>query len=96
MSQILLNLLGTLIFTVGLTIVLLRKNFLFILMGLEIMLNGVNLLLVGFTRITSSLDGQALALLVLAIGASEVGVGLGIALSIVRRREDLDVEGGGR
>lgn len=92
MSAFSFSLLGGIIFTIGIFIVLLRKNFLFVLMGLEVMLNGVNVVLVGFTRISGNLQGQGLALLILAIGASEVAVGLGIAMNLVRVKLGLDLD----
>ncbi len=86
------SIVGATLFVLGILIVLLRKSFLFILMGLEVMLNGINVVLVGFTRVTGNLEGQSLALVIIALGASEVAVGLGIAINLVRTGIGLNVD----
>ncbi len=86
------SIVGATLFVLGILIVLLRKSFLFILMGLEVMLNGINVVLVGFTRVTGNLEGQGLALILIALGASEVAVGLGIAINLMRTGIGLNVD----
>ncbi len=61
-------------------------------MSVELMLNSVNLLLVGFSKELNSLDGQIFALLIMTVAAAEVVVGLAIILTIFRTRHDLDVD----
>ena len=61
-------------------------------MSLELMLNAVNLLLVGYSRFLNSLDGQIFALMVMTVAAAEVVVGLAILLTIFRTRHDLNVD----
>jgi NADH-quinone oxidoreductase subunit K len=63
-----------------------------VLLSLEIMLNGGNLALIGFSRHWGNGDGQIFALAVMAIAASEVVVGLGLIVAIHRRRLALDVD----
>ena len=77
------------LFSLGLYGVLARKNAIAILMGVELMLNAVNVNLVAFWRyLTSdSVSGQAFAVMVFAVAAAEVAVGLALVISIYRRRK---------
>jgi NADH-quinone oxidoreductase subunit K len=80
-------LLSTLVFTIGATGFLTRRNILIQLMSIELMLNSVNLLLVAFNRQhTASMDGQVFAFFVIAVAAAEVAVGLAIVLQFYRLR----------
>lgn len=80
------------LFSIGTMGVLLRRSPLIVLLSLEIMLNGANLALVGFSRLFGELDGQVFALAVMAVAAAEVCVGLGLIVAMARRRLDLDVD----
>jgi NADH-quinone oxidoreductase subunit K len=68
------------------------------LMSIELMLNAVNLAFVGFNRMwpgeqgAIALDGQIFVLMVIAVAAAEVAVGLGIVISMFRNRDSVDVE----
>jgi NADH-quinone oxidoreductase subunit K len=77
------------LFSIGLYGVLARKNAIAILMGVELMLNAVNINIVAFWRyLTSdSMSGQAFAVMVFAVAAAEVAVGLALIISIYRRRK---------
>jgi len=68
--------------------VLARKNAIAILMGIELMLNAVNINLVAFWRFDTPRDisGQAFAVMVFAVAAAEVAVGLALFISVYRRR----------
>ena len=72
--------------------VLLRRNPLIVLLSLEIMLNGANLALIGFSRHQGAGSGQIFALAVMAVAASEVVVGLGLVVALNRKRVTLDVD----
>jgi NADH-quinone oxidoreductase subunit K len=76
------------LFCVGLYGVLARKNAVAILMGIELMLNAVNINLVAFWRYQdpAGLAGQMFAIIVLAVAAAEASVGLALIISIYRRR----------
>jgi NADH-quinone oxidoreductase subunit K len=76
------------LFSVGLFGVLARKNAIAILLGVELMLNAVNINLVAFWRYGSlaSMAGQVFAIIVFAVAAAEVAVGLGLVISVYRRR----------
>jgi NADH-quinone oxidoreductase subunit K len=80
--------LAALLFCVGVFGVLARRNAVAILMGIELMLNAVNLNLVAFWRyLTPTLiAGQVFTLIVFAVAASEASVGLALIISIYRRR----------
>jgi NADH-quinone oxidoreductase subunit K len=76
------------LFSIGLFGVLARKNAVAILMGVELMLNAVNVNLVAFWRFRAPelIAGQAFAIMVFAVAAAEVAVGLALIISIYRRR----------
>ena len=80
------------LFATGAFGVLLRRSPLIVLLSLEIMLNGANLALIAFARQQGSEDGQIFALVVMAVAASEVVVGLGLIVAMARRRLELDVD----
>lgn len=82
------------LFCIGLYGVLARRNAVAILMGIELMLNAVNLNLVAFWRYVtpSQLSGQAFAIMVFAVAASEAAVGLALIISIYRRRTTVVAE----
>ena len=76
------------IFTIGALGVLLRRNVLVMFMCVELMLNAVNLTFVTFARELDDIGGQVVVFFVLVVAAAEVVVGLGIIVSIFRRRAD--------
>jgi NADH-quinone oxidoreductase subunit K len=80
------------LFSIGVSGVLLRRSPLIVLLSLEIMLNGANLALIAFARQLGDGSGQIFALAVMAVAASEVVVGLGMIVAMARRRLDLDVD----
>jgi NADH-quinone oxidoreductase subunit K len=79
---------GAALFCIGLYGALARRNALAILMGIELMLNAVNVNLIAFWRYRSPdvISGQAFALIVFAVAAAEAAVGLALIISIYRRR----------
>jgi NADH-quinone oxidoreductase subunit K len=74
------------LFTIGAVGLLIRRNVLVMFMCVELMLNAVNLTFVTFARMMNDIGGQALVFFVLVVAAAEVVVGLGIIVSIFRRR----------
>lgn len=82
------------LFCVGLFGVLTRRNAVAILMGVELMLNAVNINLLAFWRYGSPTDitGQAFAVMVFAVAAAEVAVGLALVISVYRRRRTVVAE----
>ncbi len=90
--------LSAILFTIGVLGVATRRNLIVMLMSIELMLNAANLAFVGFNRIWSqiegvpTIDGQVFVLMVIAVAAAEVAVGLGILLSMFRNRDSVNVE----
>lgn len=83
--------LSAILFSIGVTGVLTRRNILVILMSIELMLNASNLAFIAFSRHWGNLDGQAIAFFVIALAAAEVAVGLAIVMTIFRKQETIDV-----
>jgi NADH-quinone oxidoreductase subunit K len=77
------------LFCIGLFGVLSRKNAVAILMGIELMLNAINVNLIAFWRYLApqNIAGQVFAIMVFAVAAAEVAVGLALIISIYRRRD---------
>jgi NADH-quinone oxidoreductase subunit K len=84
--------LSAILFTIGVVGAITRRNLIVILMSIELMLNAVNLALVGFSRQWAQPDGQVFVLMVIVVAAAEVAVGLGIVISLFRNRESVNVE----
>ncbi len=80
------------IFSIGAVGFVIRKNPLVMFMSVELMLNAVNFLLIGYSQFLKSLDGQIFALMIMTVAAAEVVVGLAIILTIFRTRHDLNVD----
>ena len=79
------------LFSIGVYGVLARRNAVLVLMSIELMLNAVNVNLIGFSQLWRDLTGQVFALFVIAVAAAEVGIGLAIVLLIYRNRETINV-----
>lgn len=80
------------IFSIGAIGFVIRKNPLVMFMSVELMLNAVNLILIGYSKFLNSLDGQIFALMIMTVAAAEVVVGLAIILTIFRTRHELNVD----
>jgi NADH-quinone oxidoreductase subunit K len=82
------------LFCIGLYGVLSRKNAIGVLMGIELMLNAVNVNLVAFWRYITpqALTGQVFAIFVITVAAAEAAVGLAIIISAYRRRDTVIVD----
>lgn len=80
------------LFLLGLTGVLVRRNVLFLLMSLEIMMNACGLALVVAGQRWAEPDGQIMYMFMLSVAAAEVAVGLGLVLQLERRLRTLDID----
>ena len=78
-----------LLFSIGMFGVLFRRNTIIMLMSLELMLNAVNLALVGFSRHNQDLDGSPFVFFIITVAAAEVAVGLAILVGLYRKRESV-------
>jgi NADH-quinone oxidoreductase subunit K len=84
--------LASILFSIGAATVLVRRNAIVVFMGVELMLNAANLLLVTFSRARGDLEGQVIAFFVMVVAAAEVVVGLAIIVSIFRSRRSASVD----
>lgn len=84
--------LSAVLFAIGLSGFLSRRNIILMLISVEIMLNAVNVSLAGFSQHLQDPRGQILALFVIAVAAAEVGVGLGLVIALSRNRPGVSVE----
>jgi NADH-quinone oxidoreductase subunit K len=83
---------SAILFVTGVVGVLVRRNFIIVLMAIEIMLNAANLNLVAFANHLQSLSGQVVALFVIAIAAGEAAVGLAIIIVVFRGKIATNVD----
>ena len=84
-------LLSTLVFALGMLTVLMRRNVIVILMGIELMLNAVNLTIVAFSRYSQQIDGHILVFFVMTIAAAEAAVGLALAVTVFKRFKEVNI-----
>lgn len=84
--------LAAILFTIGATTVLVRRNAIIVFMGIELMLNAANLAFVTFARMHGDLTGQVVAFFVMVVAAAEVVVGLAIIVAIYRTRRSASVD----
>jgi NADH:ubiquinone oxidoreductase subunit K len=92
--------LGAILFCIGIYGVLSKRNVVVVLMCLELMLNGINITLVGFNRFlvppvgvsSSPLAGQMFALFIIAVAAAEAALGLAIVIAVYRVRNTVQVD----
>ena len=81
------------LFALGLFVIIARRNIFFQLMGVEMLLNAVNLTFLTFARSfegSSALDGHIAMLFVIALAASEACIGLALVIVLIRQRDVLD------
>jgi len=83
---------ASILFTLGMVGVLTRKNIIFMLLSVEIMLNASGLAFVAAGSKWHQPDGQVMFLLILAMAAAEVSVALALVLQIYHQHKTLDVE----
>lgn len=87
--------LGGLLFAIGLYLALSKRNAIGVLMGVELMLNAVNVTLLAFSRFVVSprpLDGQVFAVFVITVAAAEASVALALAVAVYRHRQTVNID----
>ena len=84
-----LSTLGALLFGIGFFGVVVRRNLLLVLMSLELMLNGVNVALVSFSRAGLNLDGSLFVFFIMTVAAAEVALGLALLVALYKRRQSV-------
>lgn len=83
--------LASILFTIGILGVLIRKNAIIILMCVELMLNAVNLLMVAFSTYHGTGDAQVFVFFIMVVAAAEATVGLSILVLLYRNRKTVDI-----
>ena len=85
-------LLSAVLFTIGATGVIIKRNTIVIFICIELMLNAVNLTLVAFSGFFGDVGAQLFVFIVMTVAAAEAAVGLAIIISIFRTRNSLNVD----
>lgn len=81
-----------LLFVIGLFAVMFRKNILFMMLGVELLLNAANLAFVCASRLTGTIDGQVVMFFVMAVAACEAAVGLAMIISLYRAKASVEAD----
>jgi len=84
--------LSLVLFSIGVIGVLVRRNFITVLMSLELVFNAVNLNLIAFSYRLGDLSGQILAVFVITIAAAEAAIGLGLIIALVRLKQTVALD----
>ena len=82
---------SSLLFLIGFSGIILRKNTLVILMSIELMLNASNLALVAFSRYNNTMDGVIFVIFIMTIAAAEVALGLAIIVALFKKSQTIIV-----
>jgi NADH-quinone oxidoreductase subunit K len=90
LNQVLI--LAAMLFSIGLVGVLVRRNTLFVLISLEVMLNATGLAFIAAGSFWNQPEGQIMFLAVVTLGAAEVAVGLGLVLVLFRHYKSVDID----
>lgn len=81
------------LFTMGVLVVIVRRNLIVILMGIELMLNSGNLAMLAFSRFSGNgMAGHVYVLLTMTVAAAEVAVGLAILIALFRTRKTINAD----
>jgi NADH:ubiquinone oxidoreductase subunit K len=86
---------GAILFAIGLYIALAKRNAVAVLMGIELMLNAVNLTFIAFARFAespSAIDGHVFAIFIITVAAAEAAVALALTVAVYRHRGTVDVD----
>lgn len=83
-NDVLIQILAAFLFTMGMLVVLLRRDTIMILMGIELLLNAANLSLVAFSKSLGMIEGQLQVFFIITIAAAESAIGLSILVNLYR------------
>jgi NADH-quinone oxidoreductase subunit K len=83
-NDVLIQLLAAFLFTIGMLVVLLRRDTIMVLMGIELLLNAANISLVAFSKSGGMIDGQLQVFFVITVAAAESAIGLSILVNLYR------------
>jgi NADH-quinone oxidoreductase subunit K len=84
--------LSALLFAIGVTGMIIRRNLIVMFMSIELMLNAVNLAFIALGRQLGSMDGQVIVFFAITVAAAEAAVGLGIMIAAFRNRESINAD----
>lgn len=84
--------LSAVLFIIGVTGVLIRRNILVILLSIELMLNATNINFVAFSHYHHAITGQVFVFFTLTVAAAEVAIGLAIIIALYRKKASVYVE----
>lgn len=84
--------LAVILFVLGLSCLLIRRNLLFMLIGLEIMINSAALAFVVAGSYWGQADGQVMYILIISLAAAEASIGLALLLQLHRHRQNLNID----
>ena len=84
--------LAAVLFILGFTCLVIRRNLLFMLIGLEVMINAAALAFVVGGSYWNQPDGQVMYILAISLAAAEASIGLALLLQLHRQRQDLDLD----
>jgi NADH-quinone oxidoreductase subunit K len=84
--------LAIIIFVIGVVGALVRRNVIVVFVSVELMLNAINLLLVTFSNMHNNLDGEVLALFIMAIAGVEVALGLAIITNLFKHKQTVNLD----
>ena len=83
---------GAFLFATGFAMMVLKRNTIFVLMGIELMLNAANLNLVAFSRSDEQNQGMMMGLFVLVVGVCEMAIALAVIIQVYRQFKGIDVD----
>ncbi len=84
--------LSLILFALGITGVVVRRNFITVLMAIELILNAANINFIAFSRHLGDLSGQVFAVFVITLAAVEAAIGLGIIIALVRLKQTVQLD----
>jgi len=84
--------LSLILFGLGVAGMVVRRNFITVLMALELILNAANINFIAFSRQLGDLAGQVFAVFVITIAAAEAAIGLGIIIALVRLKQSVQLD----
>ena len=84
--------LSLILFCLGLVGLMVRRNFITVLMSVELMFNAVNINLIAFSFRLGDLAGQVLAIFVITVAAAEAAIGLGLIIALVRLKDTVTLD----
>ena len=84
--------LSLLLFSIGVTGVLFRRNAIIVFMCIELMLNSVNLIFVSFSSFLGNLNGQIFVFFIMTVAAAEAAIGLAIIIALFRNKETINLD----